>query len=308
MHKDKSSHVQACALRLGTPVRAFDAQFPDDDACMLHVLRTRFGDPPRCPRCGVGARFYRRTRRSFGIICCGLNQISPFAGTAFSNTSLSPRLLFQVMLYVANSSGSVTSTFVARHFGLSPKAAWRTLLRVRQHFQAIDEDVLLGSARQPIYLMATTVAHIRPSREWRQKQARVVVASDGEHFRTVIQREPKVRTLLNQIESIAHPAAALVTREYDLRQQLLDHRERCTLKAARVICAPDPFATIFSEMHMYAVRLKHYLLASHRTISAKFLPDYAGAYDFIARCERESVSPFGAGISAFPRIATSAAK
>ena len=71
-------------------VQEFFAQFPDDDACLEHVMEVRYGLRHVCEACGVEATFHRLTqRRAYSCAQCG-HHVYPCAGTIFqdSRTSL----------------------------------------------------------------------------------------------------------------------------------------------------------------------------------------------------------------------------
>ena len=46
----------------------FLKQFPDDDTCLDHLLKVRFGGTPTCPKCGVVSKFYR-IRKEPAYVC-----------------------------------------------------------------------------------------------------------------------------------------------------------------------------------------------------------------------------------------------
>ena len=68
-------------------VREFFQQFPDDEACLTHIMEVRFGLRHTCRKCGVvGSTFHRMTdRRAFACSHCG-DHVYPTAGTVFQDT------------------------------------------------------------------------------------------------------------------------------------------------------------------------------------------------------------------------------
>lgn len=64
----------------------FYRRFPDDAACLEHLIRTRYGDRHEFQLCGKYARYYRiKKRRSYECEHCGF-QVYPMAGIPFENT------------------------------------------------------------------------------------------------------------------------------------------------------------------------------------------------------------------------------
>ncbi len=67
-------------------IREFQKRFPDEDACLTHLMRNRFGERFTCFKCQKEATYYRvSTRRCFVCEHCGY-QVYPTAGTPFEKT------------------------------------------------------------------------------------------------------------------------------------------------------------------------------------------------------------------------------
>ena len=60
-------------------VGEFFARFPDDDACLNHIMEVRFGARHVCQACGVEGTFHKLTnRRAFSCSSCGEAHGWPF--------------------------------------------------------------------------------------------------------------------------------------------------------------------------------------------------------------------------------------
>src|SRR5580698_7904741 len=92
--------------RKGPNIQAFNKQFPDDDSCLEHLMRVRYGERLTCLGCQKQATYYRvRGRRSYVCEHCGY-QVYPTAGTPFESTRTSLRDWFFVMfLFCASRNG-----------------------------------------------------------------------------------------------------------------------------------------------------------------------------------------------------------
>src|SRR5258708_24755319 len=64
-------------------VREFFARFPDEDACLTHIMEVRYGLRHVCRACGVECTFHKlASRRAFSSAHCG-DHVYPRACTLF---------------------------------------------------------------------------------------------------------------------------------------------------------------------------------------------------------------------------------
>ena len=64
-------------------IQDFFKRFPDDTACLDHLMKLRYGDSLDCPKCGKHGRFTRiRKMPAYQCAWCG-HHIHPMAGTPF---------------------------------------------------------------------------------------------------------------------------------------------------------------------------------------------------------------------------------
>ena len=69
-----------------TTLKQFQARFPNEDVCLDHLMRVRYGQRLVCSNCQAEGRFYRvKLRRCFECEHCGY-QVYPTAGTPFEQT------------------------------------------------------------------------------------------------------------------------------------------------------------------------------------------------------------------------------
>ena len=119
-------------------VKQFFARFPDDDACLNHIMDVRFGMKHACKACGVDATFHKLTeRRAYSCAQCGAH-LYPCAGTIFQDSRTSLQSWFYaIYLFVATRHG-VSAKELERSLGVTYKTAWRMGQQIR---------VLMGSAQ-----------------------------------------------------------------------------------------------------------------------------------------------------------------
>ncbi len=127
-------------------IQQFMAHFPDDDACLDHMMRVRYGERFHCPKCGAEARYYRvRKRRCYECEHCGA-QVYPTAGTPFEKTRTSLRDWFYVMFLFTASRNGVSAKEVQRQLGVTYKTAWRMCNHIRRYMGYVDGDAPLGGS------------------------------------------------------------------------------------------------------------------------------------------------------------------
>jgi transposase-like protein len=130
--------------RKGPNIQAFNRQFPDDAACLDHLMRVRFGERLTCMGCHKQATYYQvRGRRSYVCEHCGY-QVYPTAGTPFESTRTSLRDWFYVMFLFCASRNGVAAKEVQRQLGVTYKTAWRMCNLIRKYMGYVDGDAPIG--------------------------------------------------------------------------------------------------------------------------------------------------------------------
>lgn len=130
--------------RKGPNIQAFQKRFPDEDSCLNHLMRTRFGDRLTCFKCHKQATYYRtKGRRSFTCEHCGY-QVYPTAGTPFESTRTPLRDWFYVMFLFCASRNGVAAKEVQRQLGVTYKTAWRMCNLIRKYMGYVDGDWPIG--------------------------------------------------------------------------------------------------------------------------------------------------------------------
>lgn len=194
----------------GTPLQSFFKAFPDDDACLEHVFRVRFGSDPLCPRCGGTSRWRRHHFQKHYFHPCG-GILSPMAGVIFSNSHIPLQLWFYAMLHFVNSPESISSSFLARQFGVSEPTGYRVGQRIRLHMAALDEQSLLGAAHEPVIARLTKVLCITNPHKNTQNSALIFLLCDRSSVNSTIVIRPSQKNLRAIVRSKSHPLSRIIT-------------------------------------------------------------------------------------------------
>lgn len=113
-------------------VADFNAEFPDDDACLEYIKEQRWSDGIKlCDRCKVERKHYRVTgRTAYACDHCG-NHIYPLAGTIFEKTTTPLKLWFHAMFQMGSTKCGISAKQIQRETGVTYKTAWRMFKQIR---------------------------------------------------------------------------------------------------------------------------------------------------------------------------------
>ncbi len=125
-------------------IQEFFRQFPNDDACLDHLLETRYGRASKCPKCGKATKWHR-VRREPAYACqwCGWH-IHPMVGTPFERTRTPLQKWFFVMFMFTTTRNGVSAKEIQRQCGVTYKTAWRMGHEIRKYMGWVDGDSKLG--------------------------------------------------------------------------------------------------------------------------------------------------------------------
>lgn len=134
------------------PYAAVKRRFPDDDACLEHIFRVRYGQRFACPKCERDARYYRikgkRERRVYACEWCN-HHISPTAGTPFEKTRVPLTTWFHVMHLFVTTRNGVAAKEIQRVTGVTYKCAFRMGHVIREYMGYVDGAGPLGGPGSP---------------------------------------------------------------------------------------------------------------------------------------------------------------
>ena len=124
-------------------VREFFQRFPDDEACLTHIMEVRHGTRHTCRKCGVEVTFHRMTaRRAYACSNCG-DHVYPTAGTIFEDTRTPLQLWFYAIYLFCTTRHGVSGKELQRQLGVTYKTAWRMGTKIRELMTATDGFAML---------------------------------------------------------------------------------------------------------------------------------------------------------------------
>jgi transposase-like protein len=194
-------------------VREFFKRFPDDEACLTHIMEVRYGMKHTCRKCGVEATFHRMSdRRAYACAACG-DHLYPTAGTVFEDTRTPLQLWFYaIYLFVVTRHG-VSGKELQRQLGVTYKTAWRMGQKIRDLMSKADSFELLQGH---VELDETYVGGHRPGKRGRGAEGKTIVMGLKERdgaIRTVVIPNVKKDTLRKVVNEQVEKGAVVSTDE-----------------------------------------------------------------------------------------------
>lgn len=120
-------------------IQDFFKEFPNDEACVAHLFKLRFGPDFGCPKCGEIGRFRKLAKQPAYTCNCG-HHVHPMQGTIFqdSHTPLA-KWFYAVYLFTTTRHG-VPAKELQRQLGVSYPTAFRMAHLIREHMGKTDGD------------------------------------------------------------------------------------------------------------------------------------------------------------------------
>lgn len=114
-------------------VREFFQRFPDEDACLAHIMQVRFGGNRfECGACGKETSHHKlAARRTFVCANCG-HHVNPTAGTILHDTRTPLVSWFYAMYLFCTTRHGVSGKELQRQLGVTYKTAYRIGQQIRE--------------------------------------------------------------------------------------------------------------------------------------------------------------------------------
>jgi transposase-like protein len=171
--------------------------FSNEQTCIDTVADMRWPDgKPTCPACGHQQHYYLKTQRRWKCKEC-YHQFSVKVGTIFEDSPLGLDKWLAALWMLVNCKNGISSYEVARDLGISQKAAWFMMHRLRRALQKgslmklggdggeveVDETFIGGKARN---------MHL----DKRQRRITGTGGKDKTAVMGILERNGEVRTLV----------------------------------------------------------------------------------------------------------------
>lgn len=282
-------------------VQQFMARFPDDAACLDHLMRTRYGERFTCPKCLKEARYYRvKARRSYECEHCG-NQVYPTAGTPFEKTRTSLKDWFYVMFLFCASRNGVAAKEVQRQIGVTYKTAWRMCHEIRTYMGFVDGDAPLGGDYPGAPVVEIDKTFVGGKDKMGEGDKMVVIGMVERAGQAILRHIPtrKGRHVLPVIGKWVKKGSKVATDEagvfrnldYTYRHGMVDHSAKEWVRG---------------DVHTNSIEalwanLKRGVEGTYVHVSAQHLPKYLAEFEFRHNLRKQPALMFELLLQAFPR-------
>ena len=122
----------------------FMAEFPDDDACLMYLWRSRYspdGEHAVCPRCQIERTFHRyhtaQQRRPGRVLPAGSTS-TPRPGRSSTSRPRPFKLWFYALYLITSTRCGISAKQLERELGVTYKTAWRMFNVIRNSLMAED--------------------------------------------------------------------------------------------------------------------------------------------------------------------------
>jgi transposase-like protein len=282
-------------------IKQFNERFPDDEACLEHLMRVRYGETHHCKSCGAEARYYRvKKRRCYECEHCG-HQVYPTAGTPFAKTRTSLKDWFYVMFMFTTSRNGVAAKEVQRQIGVTYKTAWRMCHLIRQYMGYVDGDAPLGGPGNPAVEIDKTYIGGKDKRGSEDKSVVIgMVERQGGEVVTRVLSSRRANEVLPAVRYHVVEGARVMTDNgrafmslpvwgYD--HQFVDHSKKEYVR---------------DDVHTNAIEgfwstVKRTIQGTHIWVSKKHLQNYLLEIEYRHNLRREPHLMFDLLLQAFPR-------
>ena len=262
-------------------VLKFMQQFPDDDACLDHLFKTRFGEDPSCPKCGEIGKFRKLSKMPAYTCNCG-HHTHPMVGTPFERSSTSLQKWFYAMYLFTTSRHGVPAKELQRQLGVTYKTAWRMGHEIRKYMGKVDG---IPPMTDHVEVDETYVGGRRPKikgftgRGAKGKTVVMGILERGGEIYTEVVPSASRRSLIPPILANVPVGTRVSTDEWapykvltglGYRHQTVDHGRKEYARGDVHVNGLESFWSI----------IKRSIRGTHVWVSPKHLPKYLGEFEF----------------------------
>ena len=263
-------------------ITEFMRRFPDDDACLDHLMKLRHDEILECPKCGKEGRFARiKKMPAYSCPWCG-HHIHPMVGTPFHRSHVPLQKWFYAMYLFTTTRHGVPAKELQRQLGVSYRTAWRIGHKLREYMGDIDGEPPLTDH---VEVDETYVGGRRPKEKGfsgRSAKGKTVVFGilerDGELYTAVVPNASRA-ALIPHIVSQVPKGTRVSSDEWNAYRILPDlgYKHSTVNHAAKEYARGDVHV---NSLEAFWARLKLSIRGTHVHVSPKYLPKYLAEFEY----------------------------
>lgn len=263
-------------------VREFFARFPDEDACLTHIMEVRYGLRRICLACGVEGTFHKLSgRRAFSCAHCG-DHIYPCAGTIFQDSRTPLQVWFYAIYLFVTTRHGVSGKELERTLGVTYKTAWRMGQQIRLLMSRADGwETLKGHIEADEALVGGRQTREDQREHGSNKTIVMGLKERGGRFQATVIPDVSTPSLQRVIERTVEPGSHVSTDErcgYNLLASDGYTHGVVNHLAGEHVRGDDHVNNVenFWKLFKYSVR------STHIHVSGKYMNRYLGEFTFRA--------------------------
>lgn len=261
-------------------VQEFYGLFPDDNACLDHLMAVRYGDVLDCPKCGKKGKFHRlRKEPAYACQWCG-HRIYPMAGTPFERTHTALQKWFYAMYLFTTTRHGVPAKELQRQLGVTYKAAWRIGHEIRKYMAQVDGDDELSGHVEADEAYIGGRRHDGTTGRGSSRKAIVFgMLERGGNVMTRVVRDVRMATMERIILEKIKRGSEVSTDELGAYNRLLwlGYRHATVRHMAKEYVRGT---THVNSLEGFWSMIKRAIRGTHVHVSPKHLPKYLGEFEF----------------------------
>jgi transposase-like protein len=266
-------------------VREFFKRFPNDDACLEHVMSVRFGLRHTCRKCGVVDSTFHKLAKRKAYVCshCG-DHVYPCSGTIFQDSRTPLTVWFYaIYLFVVTRHG-VSGKELQRQLGVTYKTAYRMGMQIRTLMGSVDEfRALKGHVEVDEHFSGGRISR-RDGNPRDNKTIIVGLKERGGPIRAEVIPDTTTKTLRKVILENVQPHTTISTDEHHGYRLLsgakynhgtVNHHQKEWAKTG-----PDGVKHHVAHVESFWRLFKYSVKSTHIHVSAKHMQRYLDEFTF----------------------------
>lgn len=256
--------------------------FPTDEKCRELLVRLRWPEGPRCPRCKMDAVELETDKQLFYCKDCDY-QFSVLSGTIFNDTHLPLFKWFAATMLVVEAKKGISACQVQRTLGMSYKTAWYLCHRIRKAMAATEKPMLDGTVElDETYVGGRNLGKGKIAR-WDNKQVVVGIRKRNGDLRFFHAADAKSGTLAQFIrDHISEDVDVIITDDYSSHPVAM---KKAGVKKPHKTINHSKKVYVMGDIHTNTVEsafslLKRGIMGTWHKVSAKHLPAYLEEMEF----------------------------